>query len=69
MKLTDDQWDEMSSMMLRITREFNVMADWQGYTTSYWRMNSDDALREILEKLDEYAGLSSNQARKPCAEK
>ena len=57
MKLTDDQWEEMSDLMLRITREFNEERDWYTcWSTSGWRMMSDSALREILDKLEEYGG-------------
>jgi hypothetical protein len=51
MKINYDQWEALSDILLRETRFFNEMSEWKGYTTSYWRMLSDDVLREILEFL------------------
>jgi hypothetical protein len=51
MKITQDSWDTLSSLLVKRTREFNDHTNWRGFTTSYWRMNSDDLLREILEHL------------------
>ena len=53
MKITVDKWFELSDLMLRITRDFNEEKSWNtSWSTSGWRMMSDDSLREILKAIN-----------------
>jgi hypothetical protein len=56
--LTDEQWEELSSMMLNSCRWLDdVMypkGGWNGWTTSGMRMMTDDILMSIISKLREH---------------
>ena len=49
MKITQVQWEILSDKMVRITRVFNEERPWRGWSTGAWRMESDEALNELLQ--------------------
>ena len=49
MKITQAQWEVLSDEMVRITRVFNEERPWHGWSTGAWRMESDEALNELLQ--------------------
>ena len=51
MKVTSETWEKLSNLLVKETRIFNKYPDWEGFTTSYWRINSDDTLRQVLDIL------------------
>ena len=48
MSVTDAKWELLSNKMVEISRMFNEQKSWQTWTTSGWRIMSNDALRELL---------------------
>lgn len=49
--ISEDLWFKLSYLMLGITRNFNEEKNWNEWTTSGWRMMSDESLRSILKEL------------------
>lgn len=53
MKINLDKYWELSDIIVKSTRDFNELEPrWNGWTTSGWRMMSDELLQEILTSLD-----------------
>ena len=49
--IPDDKYEKLSDIMLSGTRAFNREIDWNEWTTSGWRMMSNELLRELLDEL------------------
>lgn len=47
-----DLYWELSDILLKGTRDLNEEKSWQEWTTSGWRMMSNEILEEVLDKLE-----------------
>ena len=46
--ISDEDYQRLSDRMLQITREFNVMENWNTFTTGGWRSMTNEALDNLL---------------------
>ncbi len=52
MKITIEKYEELSDIMLKITRGFNdTKPDWNGWSTGGWRYMSNGALDDLLKAM------------------